>query len=532
MPKPTKFPRWANSDVNDPISSAPNKREPSDEFKNTGQLRNQPLFRDHVNYEFNLINQWIEYLDTVNSTITEDKTLYVSTTGSDVTGTGDILLPFATPHKAIDSLIGSPIATDALVTIFCAAGVYNFTESITINHPYGERIHIIGDTLVGVKPFNFPIADWSSDRENPVVPARGADEYYGTSGTLPVSETNVNRKLARGSDLSNNKVLVQARWGTIFNFTGTSGIEIQGNNSIGLVDKIAMIGAWDGVLDVLELYQGIDSGDSTELEATPLNVTGGTAFIGGDVVVIGFEGDAVRARYGAAIVCADGFAVVNNMTKGFNASGVSVIVANGSVAVGNGGNHYSAFASALVRAQDSKSSGSGVNGYSASNAGMLRVKGSASYGSGSHGYGLSVGSVLSGDISISRGSKLAGISMTAGCSSDADSMIISDNGTQGIQLEGSNFDGQTLTIENNGTIGISCKEGSSANVSLSTIQNNDGDELDCRRTSNITITSSTIPSGSTVTAFKNSYIAIANTAGVTYSPAYGVVGNDEALINT
>lgn len=76
--------------------------------------------------------------------ITADTTLYVATTGDDVTGDGSSGTPWATPHKALEYLRGYWISPAATVTIQCADGTYTFTTKIDINHSCGDRIVITG----------------------------------------------------------------------------------------------------------------------------------------------------------------------------------------------------------------------------------------------------------------------------------------------------------------------------------------------------------------------------------------------------
>lgn len=44
--------RWADNNVNDPITGAPNKVAPTSGIKNSGLDRNEPLARAYVNYQF------------------------------------------------------------------------------------------------------------------------------------------------------------------------------------------------------------------------------------------------------------------------------------------------------------------------------------------------------------------------------------------------------------------------------------------------------------------------------------------------
>ena len=52
---------------------------------------------------------------------------------------------FATIQEAVDSLAQSRISNDVTVTIKVADGTYTLTSSIVANHPYGDRIRIIGN---------------------------------------------------------------------------------------------------------------------------------------------------------------------------------------------------------------------------------------------------------------------------------------------------------------------------------------------------------------------------------------------------
>jgi len=66
---PSTFPVWAQDTYLDPTTSANNKLEPSEDFKLTGLNRNEDLTRPNLNYQFDLIDRWIENLDERTSTI-------------------------------------------------------------------------------------------------------------------------------------------------------------------------------------------------------------------------------------------------------------------------------------------------------------------------------------------------------------------------------------------------------------------------------------------------------------------------------
>lgn len=61
--RPTKFPEWATVPEIDGVTGNPNKLEPTPEFKASGLKYRQPLARQYINYELDLIDQWLKYLD-------------------------------------------------------------------------------------------------------------------------------------------------------------------------------------------------------------------------------------------------------------------------------------------------------------------------------------------------------------------------------------------------------------------------------------------------------------------------------------
>lgn len=80
-----------------------------------------------------------------NQTIYNDKTLYVTTTGSDVTGDGTSQNPFATINGAFAWLKNKTINTDVDITIDIADGTYSATEDMEFRHSC-KRIKIVGNS--------------------------------------------------------------------------------------------------------------------------------------------------------------------------------------------------------------------------------------------------------------------------------------------------------------------------------------------------------------------------------------------------
>lgn len=73
--KPTEKPNWATVDEVDGVTGAPNKIEPSAEFKSSGLKRKQPLPRAFLNFQFNLIRRWFDWVeDQINTLVTDGAT--------------------------------------------------------------------------------------------------------------------------------------------------------------------------------------------------------------------------------------------------------------------------------------------------------------------------------------------------------------------------------------------------------------------------------------------------------------------------
>lgn len=68
--QPTLIPEWATNTVEEPYVApngntilVTNKEEPTQEFKDSGELAGEPLPRAYINFQFNLIKEWVEHLN-------------------------------------------------------------------------------------------------------------------------------------------------------------------------------------------------------------------------------------------------------------------------------------------------------------------------------------------------------------------------------------------------------------------------------------------------------------------------------------
>lgn len=70
MAKPVLLPRWAETSEIDASTGAANKVEPTEEFKISGLKRQELLPRPFINYQLDLISNWIEFLAQGSSVAT------------------------------------------------------------------------------------------------------------------------------------------------------------------------------------------------------------------------------------------------------------------------------------------------------------------------------------------------------------------------------------------------------------------------------------------------------------------------------
>ena len=63
--RPSVLPEWANSTAQQTSGGItfPNKAEPPQALKDSGLLFEQGVAREHFNYQLDLINQWLTFID-------------------------------------------------------------------------------------------------------------------------------------------------------------------------------------------------------------------------------------------------------------------------------------------------------------------------------------------------------------------------------------------------------------------------------------------------------------------------------------
>lgn len=545
--KPTEKLIWALNDVTDPVTSAPNKRKPSSEFELEGLKRNEPLFRDHINWALNNVGLWIDYLENVNSTITQDKTLYISTTGNDTTGDGSLGNPYATLHAAFDSLNGVPIADNVVVTMSLEAGDYTFTQPLIITHPYAGRIEIVGAPLAGNRLSGCPLPDFSVDRESPSVPARTADQFYCSNASLGASSSASVADNARLSDMVLNKSLIQGRWSTTIQCNGCSGIVLRGATSLKRLDNIAILGDWDGVSNIgvttARQFSGIELGEWNYITGQPTEPAGGSLYVGDNIVVFGFEGEGVKVRHGSSLLGSGYLSSLHNLGEGIGIKFGGIMSILGITSINNSKDGLDCNHGSMVRCNSIDTSnksyfcGNRDNGLACTENSVIRassgVVGIESHANGANGVNISRASSTLIDYANIQGNRVHGILCSESAAATATYAQVVGNDTHGVFADlGSTIDLKGGRCKNHGGIGLFSVSGSTIRALLATtLGNNVLWDIEATYGSTVVMDDGVLfDSGSKVIATGASQVRVGNKSGVTYSPAFGTTGNNNSIV--
>ncbi len=202
---------------------------------------------DVTNFNNNLsaadtdVQKAFDTIDNLSLGVIEvDTTIYVDLTGNDTTGDGSIGSPYASPHKALNYLSGFRFKDDVLITISVGTGEYNFSETIIVNHPQANQIHILGAALTGNKPQGV----W-------YVPLDGAYDGGATDKFVCTNKAGEDD----ATDRATNIALVKDRYATVFVFGDCHGVSVE-NTILGNFDNLGIIGNSGS-------YNGISLGHTT-----------------------------------------------------------------------------------------------------------------------------------------------------------------------------------------------------------------------------------------------------------------------------
>ena len=301
------------------------------------------------------ITEGIGELSFKANDIYTDLDIYVETTlstpypGNDTTGTGTQTAPYATLRAALEAIEKSFIANDVFVNINIGEGVYTDTITQVIEHTYGHRIKIKGETPLYtakniVAKYGTPTinaleitlndtTDISSGDFVKIVATAGTGNYELVNGVYEVQAVNSGPDRITvdlnyqgdvsdliGLGLSSGTVTKQK---TILKYDGCHGIQVL-SGQLRSIENVTIVG--NNTAGKHGIMAGHEYGSSNS------NNTGGSVDLGTNVNVCTFGGYGLYATHGGHI-SADESTVTRNgygIYAGYNAivSAKQAVVAN------------------------------------------------------------------------------------------------------------------------------------------------------------------------------------------------------------
>lgn len=152
MAKPSRYPEWSTSIIVDGTTGLDNRVEPTSQWKNSGQLGEEPTPRQYLNDALWLNNEWVEYFDleidnlnvfkgdvgkktiitSTNPTLTRDlSNYYVIMTGTTITL--ENVISVGGGSEQIGSTIKVRTTNSTSVTLNSGATRVGFTGTIPAN---------------------------------------------------------------------------------------------------------------------------------------------------------------------------------------------------------------------------------------------------------------------------------------------------------------------------------------------------------------------------------------------------------------
>lgn len=281
------------------------------------------------------------YEPNVFKTIVTDTRFYVTLTGSDTSGAGTLLSPWATLTHAMQVLQSYWIASSATVTIELGDGYHAYSNLINLGHPCGSRIVITGkncyektvSSLVGcvedshdayfsVYRCVFTLVDVTDIAANDflcltkVTSGQGAMQAYLGGHRVESVNTTLNqvtliiRRATTNMPTSTVCTITAKVIKTVVLFNSEIGLFLDEGNSIGAIRDIVIAG--NNVAP-----QTIGAGGISVWN-------GATARLGGTLVVGGFQVDGISCRNLANVILeTDAFCSINGCATGIQLVGNS-----------------------------------------------------------------------------------------------------------------------------------------------------------------------------------------------------------------
>lgn len=201
---------------------------------------------------------------------------YISPTGDDNTGDGSIGTPWATLDKVYAELLNYGIAQDATLTINIVAGSYTSATPISLDHPNGDRINIVGaatstigitslasytgsagnwvivfnldadlTSLVSVGQF-IVIRDLTTS-DYPGHLLKGCYEVTGTTVSTITVKSTTDVTTIPGGTYTGNVTIVPSQFEITENVNGFT----LSDHTLGLIKDVIIFNSWVGSLDVI-----------------------------------------------------------------------------------------------------------------------------------------------------------------------------------------------------------------------------------------------------------------------------------------
>jgi hypothetical protein len=308
---------------------------------------------------------------------------------------------YATLQAALDSLKNVWIPKDVTVTIQVAAGNYAITSPITINHPCGNQIQIIGANPV--KTTISSIGTVSGSAGNYSVPINvasaagmavgqivivsnvtGSGNYSVINGAWKITAISGNQITVTNTFQGSSFPSVSVSGGnvaclqTIIQANGCHGIVLSGGTTLGNISNVAIIG--NGTAGYNGLYVGYVP-ISGNIYDSPAIISYGTNLgingFGNSGVFINNHGSLLAgliassnngsngfvAGQGSTIYAISPLISTGNKISGFIVSNGSSISASSSTASGNGTYGFAATAGGAIYATNSTASGNANSDY-------------------------------------------------------------------------------------------------------------------------------------------------------------------------
>jgi len=332
--------------------------------------------------------------------ITTDTTFYVATTGNDTTGDGSSGSPWATLGKALSYIGGYCWDTSTVtVTIQLGDGAYTMTSTTEVAHPCGPGLAIVGEniyskTMSSVVSSSGSEGAWSLVLQLDDVANIAADDWVivrpATGGTNPTyaqgfhKVTNVdsgNNRITVYSDHLNETAPSGAVAATVIviktrlNYNGCDGILVRNGNTLGFLDKAAIIG--DGTAN----KSGIVAGLQMNASSVPVG-SGGYISCGEYVGVSGFGAFGFAALGGSLVA---NYCAASNCLRGIQAHTGAVVLSFYFTASGNSNIGIWASAGATVYCNYATASGNASHGFQTSVGAAISDYGAQANGNGGAG---------------------------------------------------------------------------------------------------------------------------------------------------